>query len=161
VRSWSKGRKQAGGKVKNEYGILYLFRRIGGLNPRGYKRYAAGSVLAICEFSATLCYAVLDPTNVKVLVLYIQRSVLSMVCGSILHRLLFAHSVIAKAINTFAGTDPHVRRTEGDRIALWSVLLLSSMAVHKFPFIGCSLSPFYPLHPPGFTTGCLCPLPDN
>jgi len=40
----------------------------------------------------------------KVLVLYILRSVLSMVCGS-LALPSFAHSVIAKAINTFAGTD--------------------------------------------------------
>jgi ATP-binding cassette subfamily B (MDR/TAP) protein 1 len=35
--------------TKKDYSLLYLFKRIGSLNPEGYKRYAIGTFFAICE----------------------------------------------------------------------------------------------------------------
>jgi ATP-binding cassette subfamily B (MDR/TAP) protein 1 len=35
-------------KKKKHYGMFYLFRRIGSLNPKGYKAYVVGSLAAIC-----------------------------------------------------------------------------------------------------------------
>lgn len=35
-------------KKKKHYGMFYLFRRIGSLNPKGYKAYLVGSIAAIC-----------------------------------------------------------------------------------------------------------------
>ena len=43
-----KNKLQQQRQQKKDYGMLYLFRRIGSLNPPGYKEYILGSCAAIC-----------------------------------------------------------------------------------------------------------------
>lgn len=42
--------KENSPKVEKHYGIFYLFKRIGSLNPAGYTRYIIGTFCAICMF---------------------------------------------------------------------------------------------------------------
>ena len=76
---WKQRQEQDGGTAKNGHSIPYLFKRIGGLDPKSYKRYAIGSFFAICRFCAMLHSIDLTNSNSKVMVLYIQLWVLSMV----------------------------------------------------------------------------------
>ena len=100
---------------EDDLSLPSLVIRMGGLVRDQWKNYILGCFFAICEF-----YSI-------VLVSFISR-----LCPLVSGMVYPAFGVVfAKGIEGFAQTDPHVRRRDGDRSALWLFLIsiLSAIAV--------------------------------
>ena len=109
-----KQRKATAAKEKADYSLMYLFFRMGKLVPEGWRSYCIGFCCAICTLNIFMLAGDADIFNIVTGMVHPAFGL-----------------VFAKSITTFAQTDPHARRVEGDRNALWFFLiaLISSIGM--------------------------------
>ncbi|KIP08244.1 hypothetical protein PHLGIDRAFT_127165 [Phlebiopsis gigantea 11061_1 CR5-6] len=88
--------RRAEGAGEREYSMLYLFRRMGGINRDQWRKYLVGTIGAIMNGAVYPTFGI----------------------------------VFGKAVSAFSELDPHKRRHDGDRNALWLfvIAIIASLA---------------------------------
>ncbi|KAI6014671.1 ste6-like protein [Pisolithus marmoratus] len=105
---------------ENSYSLLYLFRRIGSLNPDGYRLYVIGAIAAVGQ--SLVRQATVDAEH-------------GLGTGMVFPMIAI---IYGKAISGFSQTDPSARRHANDMTALWFfiVAIVSSvvLAIQHYVF---------------------------
>jgi ATP-binding cassette, subfamily B (MDR/TAP), member 1 len=102
-------------KKEEDYGLVYLFMRMGKLNQASWRNYGLGVVAASCIYPSVCSLLVFSNW---------LRTVSGMVHPAM-------GILYARGINGFADLDPHQRRHDGDRTALYyfTIAIISTCTI--------------------------------